>query len=514
MTDALGITGKWRRSHLALGSVAIPLRATEAAWRSGQRLLSRAVAALRVAEGPRQPGRRAARRAAAALGFVGASPPRRGEPPEPDLDDILFEQPPRLMRGPHYVIVAMFLSLLLLAAVLNVDVIVVATGRLVADGPPIVVQPLELSVIRDIRVKAGDIVREGEVLASLDATFTEADSASLTEQQKALEAQIRRLEAELAGTPLTAGGGTPDEKLQLDLYGQRRAQFASRLDGLDAEIARDRTAIAATEKAQGLLSHQLDIARQKEAMRGELFKGKVGSKLNYLDAQATRIQAQHDYQDQLSKMAELQQSLRAAEADRETFADTWHRELLEDLAKAQSEHSKVTESLAKAVRRNDLVVLKAPADGIVLDIAKRSVGSVLHEAEPLITLVPLGTPLIAEVMIASSDVGYAKLGDPVVVKVDAFPFQRHGMLDGRLRTIGEDSSIPGNGLQGSAPATAGVFHRSEVSLTSTALRDLPEGTHLIPGMTATAEIKVGSRSVLSCILNPLLRNVDESFREP
>jgi hemolysin D len=493
MTDTLGIGERWRQRPFASASglVAAAFRVAERAW----------------------PPRRRARRTVDVPGLGGTLPPRGGVPPEPDLEDILSEQPPRLMRGPHYVVVAMFLALLFLAAVLKVDIIVVATGRLVPDAPPIVVQPLELSVIRDIRVKVGDVVHKGDVLATLDPTFTEADKASLDEQQKTLEAQIRRLEAELNGTLLTAGE-TPEELLQFSLYNQRQAQYRSRLDGFDAEIARDRTGIAAADKAQGLLSHQLDIARQVEAMRGELFKGNTGSKLNYLDAQSARMTAEHDYQEQVSKLAQLRETLLASQAARETFVDTWHRELLEDLSKAQSDHSKVTESLTKAVRLNDLVVLKAPGDGVVLDIAKRSVGSVLHAGEPLVSLVPLGTPLIAEVMIASSDVGYSKIGNPVVIKVDAFPFQRNGMLEGKLRTIGEDTSVPTENLQGAAPAALGAYHRSEVSLTSTALHDLPQGAHLIPGMTATAEIMVGSRSVLSCILNPLFRNIDDSFREP
>src|SRR5262249_16442159 len=152
----------------------------------------------------------------------------------------------------------------------------------------------------------------------------------------------------------------------------------------------------------------------------------------------------------------------------------------------------------------------APEDGIVLEVAKRSVGSVLQEAEPLVTMVPTGTPLIAEVMINSSDVGYTKLGDEVVMKVDAFPYQRHGLLEGPLRAVGEDPLSPNAGAvaSGSALPVPGVVHRSQVALDGTQLHDLPEGTRLIPGMTLTAEIKVGSRSVISYFLYPLMRGFD------
>jgi hemolysin D len=525
MTEALGTAAarSFARRSWGRGAVAV-LVTGERTWLAAQWQVQRAAHALRRADRAwlPLPGRRSRRRAAtAAAGFAdrpwpGRGGGRDGEPP-PDLEDILSERPPWLLRGPHYVIAALFVLVLLLASVLKVDVIVAARGKLAPDGPPVVLQPLERGVIREIRVNIGDKVRKGAILATLDATFTAADRAALIAQQSVLAAQIRRLNAELDGTKLaTEADAGADALLQQKLYDQRQAQYAARLDGFDADIARDRTALRAAQDARALLSRQLDIARQIEAMRAQLFKGEIGSKLNYLEAQAERVRAQHEYQDQLSKTAELEQTLRSAKADRDTFIDGWHRELLEDLAKARTAYSTASESLAKAVRLNNLVVLRAPADGVVLDVPKRSVGSVLNAAEPLITLVPSNTPLIAEVMIASADVGYAAAGDKVIVKVDAFPYQRNGYLEGRLRSIGEDSVSSATGEQGAAAVAGGggFYHPSEVSLSATMLHDLPAGTHLIPGMTATAEINVGSRSVLSYFLYPLSRGLSESFREP
>lgn len=513
MTAVLGNARKRRRAAWPAIDLASAAEAGAAALRRSREFSKRAVGVLRTAERAWRPWRR--RRAPISLSFAPreAPDPFAGQP-EPDLQDILLERPPRLFRGPHYIVACLFVLVFVLAGVLRVDVVVAARGKLVPDGPPIVMQPLDRGVIRDIRVKIGDSVTKGEILATLDATFTAADSAALGAQQGALQAELRRLKAELDGTPLTAGAGTPEELLQLNLYHQRQAQYSSRLDELDAAIARDQTALKGAQQALIVLNRQLDIARQIEAMRGQLYKGEIGSKLNYLDAQATRMGVEHAYQDEFSKAAELQQTLRSATAERQNFMDNWRRDLLEELAKARTGNATLAESLTKAERLNNLVVLRAPADGVVLDIAKRSVGSVLNPAEPLITLVPADTPLIAEVMIASGDVGYAKIGDKVVVKVDAFPYQHNGFLSGRLRSIAEDSFAPGNPEPGAAAITAGFFHQSEVALGPTKLHDLPDGTRPIPGMTVTAEINVGSRSVLSYFLYPLAGGLSESFREP
>ena len=123
-------------------------------------------------------------------------------PPQPDLEDTLAETPSRLLRDTHYVAVALFVTLAVVASLVKVDMIVAAPGRLVADSPTIVVQPLQISVVREVRVKAGDIVHKGDVLAKLDPTFTQADKAVLTAQQDALLARVARLEAETNGTPL------------------------------------------------------------------------------------------------------------------------------------------------------------------------------------------------------------------------------------------------------------------------------------------------------------------------
>jgi hemolysin D len=117
------------------------------------------------------------------------------------------------------------------------------------------------------------------------------------------------------------------------------------------------------------------------------------------------------------------------------------------------------------------------------------------------------------VSINSADVGYVKPGDEVVVKVDTFPFERFGVLHGRLRAIGEDSQIGGTAAA-SGQAIGGMAHRSQVELTETTLRDGTTVAHLIPGMTLSAEIKSGSRSVISYFLSPVTRGFSESIREP
>jgi HlyD family secretion protein len=433
---------------------------------------------------------------------------------DPHLEDILTEQPSRLLGGGHYLFVAMFVSLLVVASVVKVDTIVVASGRLMADTPPVVVQPMELSVIREIRVKAGDFVKQGDVLATLDPTFTQADTVALAAQRNQHLAEINRLEAELAFVAYTASDNA-DDLLQRNLYHQRQLQFAARLTGFDEDLHRYQNDIKATQQNLASIRHQLDVAREVEGMRAELYAKQVGSKLNYLDAQATRMHAERDSQDMATHLDELRHSLESNEASRQVFMDQWHRDELEDLSKARAAFSEANEALLKAQRRGSFVELTAPTNGVVLEIAKKSIGSVLNAAEPLVTIVPSDAPLIADVMIASADVGYTKTGDEAALKVDAYPYVEHGFLKGRLRSIGEESFAsggPDTGVSGQRVSSA--FHRAQIELTTSTLDSLPPGAHLFPGLSMSAEIKVGTRTVIAYFLNPILRGLHESIREP
>ena len=433
-------------------------------------------------------------------------------PLAPDLEDFLAQAPPPALCNTHRIAMVLFLTMIGLASVLRVDVVVTASGRLSADSPTIVSQPMQLSVVRDIRVKPGDVVHTGDVLAELDPTFTQADQAALVTQQSAITALRARLDAELNGTPLEtprSAPESPEQRLQQALFQQRRAEYADRLTDFAQKVDGLEKQLSAAEQTRRSLQQQVDLSREVEAMRGSLYRAQSGSKLVYLEAQAARMHNERDLQAEIIQSNNLQQQKSATLSDRRAFIDAWQRDVLEGLVKASADAAAINESLTKANRLNDLVVLTAQQDGVVLEVAKRSVGSVLNAAEPLITMIPTDAAMVADISISSSDVGYVKSGDLTLIKVDAFPFQRHGMLQGHLRSIAADSSAGGAG-----PTSGAAYHHGQVALNSTKLKAMPEGSRLIPGMTVTAEIKVGTRSVISYLTYPITRGFDESLREP
>ena len=438
-----------------------------------------------------------------------------------DIDEIIEERPARLIRPAFYIVVALLLLTIVVASVERVEIVVTGIGQLMTNVPPIVLQPMDRAIIRELKVQTGDKVTKGQVLALLDSTFTQADLTALSEQRQALLEKTQGLEAELNAISSRTGKPADDAALpQQGLYRQRMIQYRSRLRVFDEDLLRLQASVRTTEDDKVLLERQLVVAKDVENMRATLSQSQTGSKIQYLDAQTYRMRAEQDYRNAINHLNELQHDIVSKQAERQLFIDEWRRQALDALVAARTELSTVSENLTKASRMNDLVVLTAPENGIVLDVTKLSVGSVLGAAEHLVTIVPDNAVLVAEIAISSKDVGYVKPGDEVSVKVDAFPYQRYGKVPGRLLWVSEAPASTGtqqskqtNGS--AAPArTANASHHGWVELLKTELNNAPEGGRLIPGMTLSADIKIGSRSVVSYVLYPVTRAFTEDGGRP
>jgi HlyD family secretion protein len=425
-----------------------------------------------------------------------------------DAVEIEERKPPRLARATLYVAVAFILIAVIWASLSEIDEIVSAPGKLVTTAPNLVVQPLETSVIRSIDVEVGDTVRAGDTLATLDPTFTEADVKQLRSREASYAAQIERLEAEIAGLDYVAPpAANKDQRLQAVIFRQRQAHHLAQLRNLDERIAAIEASLETNLSDQKVSAARLDVLRQIEAMRDELITVNAGSKLNLLEARNARLDVDANLTHLSSAASELMHELESTRAERQAHDEQFRREALEQLVELHGQHATAAEELNKAELRRQMVALTAPADAVVLEVAKLSIGSVVREAEPVFTLVPLDVLLEAEVLVKARDIGHVGLEQEARVKLDAFPFQKHGTASGVVRTVSEDAFTD----EGKSEQS---FYRARVLLRDTHLDRVSEKFRLIPGMTVIAEIKVGKRSVMSYFLYPLLRGLDESIREP
>ncbi len=429
----------------------------------------------------------------------------------PDADEIERRPLPRSASFTLHLLALALLAFLLLATFSDIDLVITARGRLITPLPNIVLQPLDTAIIQQINVKPGQIVKKGEQLATLDPTFTEADETQLRTRLGSLDNERARLEAELSGKTVTTDAmASDDKKIQGRLADERQASYLAQMRRLDENIARLRASQETNRRDQTAMNSRVQVLREMVAMLEPLVAQQYAVRARLLDAQDRLLEAERGAQMARSREQELQKERTGLEAERQSFQTGWRQKIMEELLALSRERDSVNEQLQKADKRHQLVILTAPSDAVVLEVAKLSAGSVAKAAEALFTLVPLGEGLEAEVQIESADVGYVKLGDRVHMKVDAYPFQLHGALDGELRTISEDAFRRENVAVGGSEA----YYLGRIRLTTTQLNRLPKHARLLPGMTISAEITVGKRSVISYLLWPLIKALDESVREP
>lgn len=424
----------------------------------------------------------------------------------------LEKQPvPTGVRLTYYFLLGLVVAAVVWSILAKMDMIVTARGKLISTGKQVVIQPLVNSIIKKFHVEVGQVVKQGQPLVSLDPTFAMADEAQVQTRLGSLTVQLKRMEAELAGKPflVTSDMDPSEAALQSNLYRGRQNEYHAKLESYDSRLAQAKGEYESFKKRLESLREQLQSADEVLKMRQKVFSQGADSRLSVLDAQARFSSTQAEAEGISNDMKVRQQQIAQSQAEREAFISNWRNDIANNLATARKERDTLVEQNAKAVRYRELAELTSPFDAVVLELGNYSIGSVVKEGEAIMTLVPLNFPLEAEVSIETKDIGYVRIKDPVRIKLDAFPFQRHGTMEGDLRVVSEDAYATGTSGDSKVPT-----YQARVELTNTTLHDVSKDVRFLPGMTVTAEIVVGERRVITYLAYPIIQGLDESLREP
>jgi HlyD family secretion protein len=415
---------------------------------------------------------------------------------------------------------------ILALCLIKVDRVVTATGQVVSLSPDIVVQPLEVSIVRGVYVKEGQVVHAGDLLAQLDPTFTGDDAKSTGAQADSLQAEVDRLTAELEGRPYVSDG-TIYSQLQAALYAQRQMQFQSGMENHQQKIDSLQAKVEQAEKDIASFGARLKDAQQVENMRSELERLQVGSKLNTLAARDARRQLEGQLGDAESTLKGGQRDLAAMVAERDNYAHQWRADASQQLATQGRLLADMRGQAGKNQLRHQLVDLRAPQDAVVLSIAKVSVGTVMQSGAEFIKMVPVDAPLEVEGFVPGDEAGFVHVGDNVAIKFNTLPYFQYGYALGMVRTVSADSFADpreGRGDTASLVQPANVtpdhgpvgvlFYRAQISIDEMKLRNVPSGFRLTPGMPLSADIKVGKRTMMGFLLARLVPGITEGMREP
>lgn len=375
--------------------------------------------------------------------------------------------------APHWVLWITAFSLFALgtwAYFAEIDQVSRAPGIVIASSRSQIIQSQEGGTLNELLVKEGDVVEKDTVLARLERTKAESSFLEARAKAAGLRAAVARLNAEIYG-------GEPKFPPETREYAEFRANQLALFQKRRAAIRQE---IAALERMKTL------VARELELNKPLLRSGDVS------ETDVLRLERQ---------LADLQAQI--TNKDNKYFQDAQA-----ELNKAQEDLAGIEQTLAQRANVLEQTELRAPLRGVVKNVRITTRGGVIRPGEEVMQIVPLEDDLAIEARIDPADIAFVKIGQQTSVKIDAYDYTIYGGLVGKLIFISADT-LTEDLKQGEKP-----YYRARVQTSGKQFSGRPDQTlDILPGMTATIEIKTGRNTVLRYLTKPITKTLNESMGE-
>jgi hemolysin D len=429
--------------------------------------------------------------------------------------------PAPLGRGVLYVVLGLVAAMLAWAGLAKLDIVATAEGKLVPAGYLKIVQPPEQGLVKEIFVSEGEVVREGQVLMRMDTTLLAADGRALSAEYHTKRLALRRIDAQLAERPLKRDADDPPAH-----FAQVGAQYAAYVAAHQHALAQERSVLerarhdlAAAREVHAKLTAVLPHYREQEKAFEKLNQDGFAGRLMHTDKQRERIEKEQDLKSQEHAIAAAQAVIAQSEKRLAQIGADYRRGLQAERAEAAPQADRLREELAKQQHRHGLLELRAPHGGTVKDLATHTPGTVVAPGTILMTIVPVGEKLRAEVWVSNDDIGWVHTAQSAKIKLASFQFQKYGMLQGAVAQVSADSTEAPNpntrsgSLAGRDRPVGALAFRTLIDLEQQQLESDGQRYTLAPGMQVIAEIHLGERSVLEYLLSPVRKAFHEAGRE-
>jgi membrane fusion protein, hemolysin D len=435
----------------------------------------------------------------------------------------------RIMMGVIVVLVSVVIGW---ACVGQIDIVATANGRIIPSGQVKVIQPLEIGVVKSLRVVDGDHVAAGDVLIEIDPTTDAADRDRIARDLMQAELDIARLQAALALDPETF---VPQPTVDPALADAERrqlvaqlAQHKAKIEGLDQQIAAKAAERDQAKAVIAKLDDSIPLLQAKADIYDKLRENQLTSQITRLDAERQLTDARHDRLVTAHQVEGAQAQIAGLIQQRSEADAEFRRQTLDALGKATQYAAEQRQELIKAAQRTGLQELRAPVAGTVEQLSVHTIGGVVQPAQTLMVIVPDDSKLEVEAMLPNRDAGFVHAGEAAELKVEAFTYTRYGLLHGTVRSVSRDalrkeqdapgpdrdrSSAKSPSTDGKGSDSADSAYVARISLAETWVETEQGPLALEPGMTVMAEIKTGQRRVISYVLSPFMRYRHEALRE-
>lgn len=386
----------------------------------------------------------------------------------------------------------------------RMDIIVNASGKIIPSERTKSIAAVETARVDKLYVEEGQTVSAGDPLIELDTRMSDRERDKAIGDRDVARLQIARSRALLAaidanalqsmiGVDGIAQNRVADAEQHLQSQWRDYQTKRQRLDGEIARYSRQLPLIAQRAKDYKELAKNHDVSvhawLEKEQDKAEI-EGKLADATNQRNALVA--ETRKNAQDQLNEGLKF-----AASSDQDA---------------------------ERAIAHSDLLRLTAPVDGTVQQLTVHTVGGVVQAAQPIMVIVPKQNQVEIEAFIENKDIGFILEGQEAEVKVETFDYTKYGTIKGKVSHVSRDAIDP-NGtaaietLQNKdkqkkdQDKPKGAVYSVKVLLDQKGMNIDGREVPLTPGMSASIEVKTGSRRIIEYFLSPLIQHSRESLNE-
>ncbi len=382
------------------------------------------------------------------------------------------------------------------------DVVVSARSEVIPVGNVKVLQALSGGAIKKIYVKEGDAVEKGAALIEIDPTVEESNIESKKHNAQMLALEVQKLQASIAGKEFVPSVGS-DSTMALmmsDMERNEQVNIRSQEQQIEEQKRQINEQISALMIDQESARQMLRMGRDEERRMKSVID--IIAKNDYYRVKKENASYQNEINRKGQEIAGLRAKLSELSIQKGSVVNNYKNKLYSLLTQKSKELTALRSEIEAVEFKKKKQVITSPVDGIVAKLAVNTLGGVVSPAEKLMTIIPKDVPMQIKAIVENKDIGFIKKGMDVALKIDTFDYQKYGLYQGKVAKI-SSNAIKDEKL--------GLVYEVFITPETKYLEVEGEKRYLVPGMSATAELKVGERRIIEFFIYPLIKYYDEGI---
>lgn len=377
----------------------------------------------------------------------------------------------------------------------KVDVVVSARGKIIPDGEIKIVQPLETGVIKNILVKEGDFVKEGQPLVEMDTSTTKPQLDALEKNLEYIKDDNERINALVDESNYTSKNPTEQKLFESSLMDLR-----TQLNAKKNEIAQLEAQIQSAESERKNYQNLLTLNTDKEKRMMNVADIIAYNEIEKVHAE--NLNYRTNISTLTSKISELNSLKQKIVQESNYIKSNFKTRHLSELSEKELKEISLESDIEQVKFKNRKQTITSPVDGYVNTLLIHTIGGVVTPAKEILSIVPVNTPLSAKVSVLNKDIGFVKEGMPVQIKIDTFDFQKYGMIEGVVKKVSKDSI---------EDKQQGLVYDVFITPVTKSLMVDGKSQNISTGMSLSSEIKVGKRRIIEFFIYPIIKYWSEAI---